>query len=216
MLNRSLRLVGALSSAVLVASLVSLAGCGDSGTSAGGSGTGGSGGSGGTGNGGSGGSTSSGPAGNGLVINELQPQGAEWVELANTGDADVDLEGYGLCDEDATGACEIASAIRFPAGTTLKTGEFLLIVTDQDPALGVGPQNACLGGVTSCFYAPWKISAADGETIRLVDGSDDEVSALTLPPNATADETESWGLLPDGEGEPQLLAATPGAPNQAP
>ncbi len=148
------------------------------------------------------------------MINELQPQGAEWIELVNASDADVDLEGYGLCDEDAVGACEIAEAIRFPAGTTLKAGEFLLILTDQDPALGVGPQSACLGGVTSCFYAPWKISAADGETIRLVDGADEEVSSLTFPPGVTADETESWGLLPDGQGEPFILAATPGAPNQ--
>lgn len=197
-----------------------LAACGDSGTGgAGGSGTGAAGtgaggsgasGGGGGGTGGDGGTPVSGPA---LAVNELQPHDFEWVELANTTEEDVDLEGYGLCDEDASGDCEVAGAIRFPAGTTLPAGGFLLILTDQDPLEGIGPHTTCLGGVSECFYAPWKVSAADGETIRLIDPTDEVVDELTYPPDATPGATASWGRIPDGTGDPVVTIPTPGAAN---
>ncbi len=181
--------------------------CGDSGTG----GAGGAGGAGGT--GGAGGSTGTGTSGPALAVNEIQPHDFEWVELANTTDEDVDLEGYGLCDEDASGDCDTDKMIRFPAGTTLTAGGFLLILTDQDPLEGVGPHATCLGGVSECFYAPWKVSAVDGETVRLLDTMDEEVNGLTYPPNSTVDSTASYARLPDGTGDPGVATPTPGAAN---
>ena len=207
--------------------------CGDSGGSGGagsgsGSGSGGatagtggattggasSSGGGGSGAGGVGGSTSTGVAPNGLSVNEIQAHGAEWLELYNAGDAAIDLGGLGVCDEDANGDCEVAAAIRFPSGTTLAAGAALLVLANQDPMLGVGPHNLCTGAATVCFYAPWKISATDGETIRVIDASDQVIAGLTYPPGQTATDMESFARIPDGVGPAVNATPTPGAPNQ--
>lgn len=149
-----------------------------------------------------------------VVINEIQGHGAvEYVELANAGSSDIDLTGFGLCDEDADGACQIDGAVRFPAGTVLAPGEYLLVIANQDTTKGPGPYSECTGGVTSCFYASWKVSAVDGETLRVIDADDVEVASLVYPKDATADETQSWSRSPDLTGEASAAAPTPGKPN---
>lgn len=151
------------------------------------------------------------PAG-ALVINEIQARGDEWVEIANGSDGDIDLSGFGLCDEDADGQCETASAMRFPDGTVIGPGEYLVVLADQmDP--DPGPHDVCIPGVTSCFYATWRVSAADGEVIRLIGADDAEVAQLLYPANATVDATTSWSRLPDMTGAADVGAPTPGAAN---
>lgn len=189
-----------LGASVAVALL--LVGCGDSSTAAGGGPSGGAGPVGGFGGG----------AAAGLVINEIQPHDAEWLEIANGSDSEIDISGFGVCDEDASGACEIASAMRFPAGTTIPPGGYIVILTDQadgDP----GPYDVCMPGVTSCFYASWKISAGDGELIQVIDADDAVVAALLYPSGATPDATFTLSRLPDITGPAAIGAPTPGAPN---
>ena len=75
-----------------------------------------------------------------VVINELvakndgpgglrEPDGGygDWVELYNAGAEPVDLSGYGLSDDDA-----LPAAWRFPAGTELAPGAYLLVWADDD------------------------------------------------------------------------------------
>lgn len=188
------------------------AGCGDSATS--------------TSDGGSGGgtSTSSGAAGSGgtipsidVVFNEIQAQGEDYVELTNTGSATFDLSGYGVADSLAAGGPKLDAAARFPADTTLAAGAHLLLVLEQDPAAGVGPHNVCLatGGPASCYYTTWGISAASGEKAYLLAPDDAVVGVVDYPVNA-APVGSSWGRLPDGTGEFQVTAPTPGDVNAAP
>ncbi|UFU02796.1 lamin tail domain-containing protein [Ruania suaedae] len=72
-----------------------------------------------------------------VAVNEVMsddPDGGEdWVELINHGDAEVDLSGWILRDDDDLSALPIA------AGTTLEPGEFLVIETGvTDDGFGLG------------------------------------------------------------------------------
>lgn len=149
-----------------------------------------------------------------VVINEIQGHGAvEYLELANAGSSDLDLSGFGVCDEDADGKCQVDAAVRFPEGTVLAPGAYLLVIANQDTTNGPGPYSQCTGGVTSCYYASWKISAVDGEQLRVIDADDVEVASLKYPKDATADDTQSWSRSPDLTGEPEAAAPTPGKAN---
>lgn len=200
------------------------AGCGDSTTSTSDGGSGG--GTSSTSNGGSGGgapTTSNGGTGGGssssidVVINEIQAQNEDYVELVNIGSAAFDLSGYGVADSLSTGGPKLDAAARFPAGTTLGAGDRLLLVAEQDPVASVGPHDICLttGGPSSCYYATWGISAANGEKLYLL-GPDDAVAGEAAYPMNGAPAGSSWGRLPDGTGDFQVTALTPGAVNQAP
>ncbi|MBK8253946.1 MAG: lamin tail domain-containing protein [Polyangiaceae bacterium] len=212
---------------LLIAGALSV-GCSDSpSTTLGGSGgsttqTGGSGGSGG-GTGGTGGSTTTtssssstggSPVTIDVVINEVQATLEDYVELTNTGTAAFDLGGYGLADSDSNGQPKLLTAVLFPAGTTLAPGDHLLVVAEQDPAAGVGPHDVCLtmSPVSSCFYATWGISAANGEKLFLLAPDNSIVGQAEYPINA-APSGSSWGRIPDGTGPFQVTAQTPGAAN---
>lgn len=225
------------SSLVLLFAAFFIAACGDSNTSSSG-GSGGSTASGGStstggstssgGGGSSGGSTSSGGGGSTtsttsstftfpIVINEINATGEDWVELVNSGASPVDLGDYGLADSDAAGGPKTASAARFPQGTTVPAGGFVFVVAEQDPAAGVGPHDVCLtvGGPSSCFYATWGISAANGEKLYLLAPDDSIVAEAEYPMNAVV-SPNTWGRLPDGTGDFTATAATPGEANKAP
>lgn len=154
------------------------------------------------------------------VINEISAKSEDWVELANPGTAAVDLGDYGLCDDvDPTqGAeCDLATIARFPKGTMIPAGGYVLVVGDQDPAAGVGPQVMCLpsGGPTTCFYVSWKVSSSNGETVHLVAPNDDPVDEVKYPVDAVP-SGQTWGRLPDGTGAFAANKPTPGAGNAAP
>lgn len=187
-----------------------------------GPGSGGSGGSAGSGAGSassSSGSASGGSGGAGsssVVINEISAVGEDWIELANAGTAEADLGDIGLCDSDADGDCNKDEAVHFPAGTTLAPGAYVLIVGDK-MGMGAGPFTDCLpnGGPSSCFYAPWKVSASNGEKVHLVDADDDDLSEVEYPKDAVPDG-QTWGRLPDLTGSFAANGPTPGGPNHAP
>ncbi|HTN83453.1 MAG TPA: lamin tail domain-containing protein [Sorangium sp.] len=178
-----------------------------SGSSSSGSGSGGSG-SGGTGTGGDVTTT--------VVVNEISAKGSDWIELGNPGSAAADLGGFGLCDSDETGLCNTGDALRFPEGTELGPGEYLLVLGDQAVEVGPGPHTTCLAeGPSSCFYATWKVSASRGETVFLISPNDQVLNQLEYPMEAAADG-QTWGRLPDLTGQGGVTAPTPGAANAAP
>lgn len=169
------------------------------------------------GGGGSGAGTTSGNGGALVVINEIRATGDDYVELFNPADSAVDLSSYGITDSLDTGEPKLEEVARFPTGTNLGAGKYLLLVAEQDAAAGVGPHDACLpdGGPTSCFYASWGISASNGEKLFLLSPDDEIVSEVEYPMDAVPDGS-TWGRLPDGTGNFAENAATPGEPNEAP
>ena len=152
-----------------------------------------------------------------VVINEMHATGEDWVELVNKGTTPVDLQGYGLTDSDAMGAPSLAHPATFPAGTVLGGGDRLLVVLEQDPLAGVGPQTTCLttGGPSTCYYATWGISNLNGEKVFLLAPDQNAVGEAECPPNGAVDPNP-WGRLPDKTGNFAVTAATPGTENAAP
>lgn len=164
------------------------------------------------------GTTSSAAPGH-AVINEISAKGGDWVELMNPSSSPVDLGGLGLCDDVDPGAgamCDVATMARFPAGTTLPPGGYLLVVGDQPADAEVGPHVMCLpdGGPTTCFYASWKVSSSVGETVHLVDADNAPIDEVHYPADA-APNGQTWGRLPDGTGGFAVNLPTPGAANEA-
>ena len=168
--------------------------------------------------GGASGSSSAASGGMGaVVINEISAKSEDWIELANAGTDNADLGGYGLCDSDAVGACSLTDAVRFPAGTRLAPGEYLLIVGNKSADAGVGPFTDCLatGGPSTCFYASWKVSSSKGEKVHFIGPNDAVVTEVEYPINAVVDG-QTWGRLPDLTGAFGANKPTPGAANLAP
>lgn len=157
-----------------------------------------------------------------VVFNEISASGGEeWFELYNTGSSTVDLSGYGVTDSDKeTGQARVKEAMRFPSGTKLAKGAYLLVLLGKDDAApGPYSADACLSGVgVGCFYATFSISAARAEAVHLI-GADDEVLVSTIYP---ADLTFEAGTgftvcrLPDGDEGLTTCVATPGAANEGP
>jgi hypothetical protein len=81
----------------------------------------------------------------------------------------------------------------------------------------VGPHVMCLasGGPTTCFYASWKVSASNGETVHLLDPKDAPVDEVLYPMDAVP-SGQTWGRLPDATGSFAANEPTPGATNAAP
>lgn len=153
------------------------------------------------------------------VINEIAAKGADWIEIGNPGGESFDLGDYGLCgDVDPTQGheCDMDTMVRFPKGTSLPPGGYLLILGDQDPAMGPGPHVMCLpdGGPTTCFYASFKVSSGNGETVHLIDEKDDPVDEVLYPMDAVPDG-QTWGRVPDLTGGFEANDPTPGAANVA-
>jgi hypothetical protein len=151
-----------------------------------------------------------------VVVNEISARNGDWIELGNPGPGPADLSGLGLCDSDDNGVCNTVDALRFPDGTQLDPGAYLLILGDQAAEAGPGPHTTCLtDGPSSCFYATWKVSASRGETVYLISPDGRVLTQLAYPVEAAADG-QTWGRLPDLTGEPTATAPTPGAENAAP
>ncbi|WP_129348778.1 lamin tail domain-containing protein [Sorangium cellulosum] len=126
-------------------------GGGEGGSGGGGEGGGGEGGSGG-GEGGSGGGEVAGePAGH-LLISEIvvAPGAAEFIEIWNPTETDVDLSNYYLSDNSVyyalteggtwmpAGTAGTDFLVQFPAGTTIAAGAYLVLASDEDFELEYG------------------------------------------------------------------------------
>lgn len=131
----------------------------------------------------------SGTAGQGVRLNELLALSAtqdDWLELVNTSDTDVLLQGYVLQDQ--------SNYWVFPA-TTIKAHGFLQVVCDGS---GVGGK------------ASFKLTS-EGERVMLKDSAGVQLDSVVFPA-MTADT--SWGRLPDGTGAwASIKSPSPGASN---
>jgi len=133
-----------------------------------------------------------------LVINEIHynpadsqgPDAAyEFIEVVNTGDAAVDLEGYTL----------VGVEFIFPAGATIEPGEFIVLAADSASYTG------------SYDVYQWTSGDLDdaGERVALID------PFAQVADEVTYDDEAPWPTPPNGSG-PTLSLGRPALDNSLP
>ncbi|MCX6132901.1 MAG: CotH kinase family protein [Ignavibacteriales bacterium] len=124
----------------------------------------------------------------GVVINEInynssdQFNSGDWIELYNTGSESIDITGWTYQDSDP------AHAFRFPTGTILGAGQYVVLVEDSslfkarfpDIKNFVGQMDFGLSG--------------SGEFMKLTNAKGEGVDSLTY------DDQAPWPTEPDGNG----------------
>lgn len=156
-----------------------------------------------------------------IAFNEISAAGDEWLELYNTGSSDFDLGNYAIADTDkTTGAPRTNKAMRFPVGTKLPKGGFVLVLLGKSNSTP-GPYSAelCLPGVAvGCFYALFSVSQTRGEAVHLLAPDNTSVANVIYPADLDfeAGADLSACRVPDGTGEFTSCTQTPGAANRAP
>jgi len=152
-----------------------------------------------------------GPAGEGeVVINEIQASSPDWVEVANIGDAPMDLSGWILTQVDDAGDPEPDRSNPWPAGYELGPGEHFVVVVGLDaPVAGLQTECEDVEGVTECLQAEFGISNSDGDTLVLLDDEGTEVDRVEYPVEAAGSD-ETWGRIDDAF---TVTVPTPGATN---
>lgn len=156
-----------------------------------------------------------------VAFNEISAAGDEWLELFNTGSSDFDLGNYAIADTDkTTGEPRTTKAMRFPAGTKLPKGGYVLVLMGKSNSTpGPYSADACLPGVAAgCYYALFSVSQTRGEAVHLLAPDNTSVANVIYPANLDfeAGTDLSACRLPDGSGEFTTCAQTPGAANHAP
>ncbi len=134
-------------------------------------------------------------ADNDATIEDPDEPGAfeDWIELYNPGEASVDLTGFYLSDD-----VDDPTQWRFPSGSTIDAGGYLIIWADDDVDQGDD-------------HASFKLSAG-GESVLLynTDGTT-LVDSIAFGEQAT---DVSYGRFPDGSSTlMELSATTPGEAN---
>ena len=140
-----------------------------------------------------------------VVINELMAQNVEsvespqggfedWIELYNRSEEAVDLSGMALSDDP-----EEPNKWRFPAGTVIAAGGYLVVWAD-------GGSN----GEAQGLHASFRLSRR-GETL-LLSGAEGG-PALDSVQYSEQEADVSLGRVPDGSGSFAPLDPSPGAPN---
>ena len=144
-----------------------------------------------------------------VVINELMadndntaedPQGDydDWVELFNRTDSPVDLSGMYLSDK-----VDNPTKWQFPDGTMIAANGYLIVWCDEDH----DNEEATEG-----LHSNFKLSK-NGETFLLVDTDVNDNMVLDTVVFGEQETDVSYGRIPNGTGEFQVVAATPGAEN---
>lgn len=149
-----------------------------------------------------------------IVINEIFPDGEDWVELVNAGTTAIDLDGMSIVDGDDT-----HEPAPFPAGASLAPGARFLVGFDI-PCEGALPDG--LGLTERCVATTYGISGSSGDTVRVIDGltlADGTVVASVEFPGSTAAglaDGQTYCRLPDMTGDFAPCASTIDAANAAP
>ena len=152
-------------------------------------------------------------AGGTVVINEIRATGGDWIELYNRGVAGTDVSDWRLADSGLGGEARLAAAVRFPRGTVIPAGGYVLIVSDGGKKNAAATRRLCSGHPAApCFAAAWRIDKNRGETLRLFTG-DDTLAAEASVPAGAVPKGRSWARQPDGSGEFSVAEPTPGRPN---
>lgn len=131
-----------------------------------------------------------------IVLNEVYSRGTsgdeDWIEVYNRSSQSIDLSDYRYYDNGGNSGSKPKRA--FPAGTSIAANGFIFVRTE-------GGGEATDFGISSNGEWIW-LEAPGGVKI-------DSVNVVPMEVN------QSYGRLPDGTGEWQLLnTLTPGAPNQ--
>lgn len=149
----------------------------------------------------------------GLVVNEIEATGTEFIELLNTGSAPADLSALRITDDDG-GMPSAAHAAMLPAGVVLHTGDRFVIVTHvTSPPSGLQTGSACtITGVDRCMLVTFGLSNGSGDAAYVL-ASDDSIVAQASYPAMGAPDGSSYCRLPDGTGELQTCTPTPAATN---
>ena len=103
----------------------------------------------------------------------------DWVEIYNPTEKDIDLSGYGFTNE-----IKRTFRYRFPEGTVLKSGEYLLLY--------------CTGGTEASDADPFCTGfnlSASGEDLYLVNPNNVEVDEVHVP---ELEPDTSWARRTDG------------------
>ena len=130
----------------------------------------------------------------GVVLNEINCEGTDWVELHNQSGAPVDLSGWLLTDDPLTqNPPRSDHRYFFPAATTIAAGTKLVV-------------ERLAGGF------PFGISCGS-DTIRLADGTAALVDQFVVPLLSAPGDT--WGRVPDATGPWVETAPTKGSINEA-
>ena len=148
-----------------------------------------------------------------VLLNEIGAKD-EWIEVVNSGTADVDVGGWIVSDRDKdTGEPKLEDAVTFPEGTHLAPNTYLLVKAGGVD--GGKPCPASRGPSPACFHAEFGISNKNGETIFLLAGDGGVQGTAVYPPDAANGPAISWSRLPSGDptGEFVLARATPGTAN---
>ncbi len=124
----------------------------------------------------------------------------DWIELHNSGSAEVSFDGWALTDNASN-----PQKWLFPGGTTIPGGGFLLVLAT---GLDIGPADGA-----TYLHANFSLSAS-GEYLALINAEGQVVSELS-PTYPVQNVFHSYGR--DTNGNWGFLAeATPGAPNVGP
>jgi len=136
----------------------------------------------------------------GLCLNEIMTsptqQNSDWVEIYNGSGAATDLSGYGLSDNS-----EKPRKWQFPAGTTIRAGEYLGVFLS-------GTEAATLNGFLNADFA---LSSAGGYTVSLSDPEGKILDAAYLPQQYGG---VAYGRVSGREGYYLLESGTPGTANE--
>lgn len=157
----------------------------------------------------------------GLYLNEacISGRGADWAELHNTSDSEIDLSGMGLSDDPAK-----PRKWQFPSGSKLPAGGYALVMLEGSPNEVVagedGPaeikvpapegSEARSRTVTPDYTAPFALS--EGETLCLTSAEGRSVDRMKL-----YDQTKnvSYGRADGYDACRYFTEVTPGAANAA-
>lgn len=136
------------------------------------------------------------PAASDILMNEIYSRGTaddpDWIEIYNKSDAPVDISGYKIYD--IGGFSGSKPKKEFPAGSVVPAHGFYVIITDRTD----DPSDFGL--------------SANGEEVWFEDASGTIIDNVTF---AYMDVTQSYGRLPDGSANWQLLnIITKGGSNQ--
>lgn len=133
-----------------------------------------------------------------VVINEILPKNSQngsdqdgdfddWIELYNPADVDQDISGYYLTDSKKN-----PTKWKFPAGTSIKANNYLIVWADEDSTHVSG------------LHTNYKLSA-DGENVVLLSPTQEVINLVEYP--ATVLE-KSYARKPNGTGDFQWSTPT--------
>ncbi|WP_084102397.1 lamin tail domain-containing protein [Demequina sp. NBRC 110051] len=125
-----------------------------------------------------------------LAINEVESNGddTDWVEVMNLTDADIDISGWTIKDNDDSRTDVV------PAGSVVPAGGLLVI-----------------DGESSTYPQGFSFGLGDGDMFRLYDGSGELAAKASWDSHALV----SWARCPDGTGDwADATASTKGEPNE--